>query len=83
MPTILYAILIVLLLAGALAVLNRLFDDGHKWKYRNPYDRTCSVCGRNEQEECWAEDFNIRGFNAPGTWEVYREGDPKKHEEKN
>jgi hypothetical protein len=23
----------------------------HKWKYRNPYDRTCELCGRHENTQ--------------------------------
>ena len=48
----------------------------HKWEYRNPYNRTCSVCGRNEVEHCWpGDEFKLRA----GWWEVFDEGDESKH----
>lgn len=68
------------LLIGGLKLLDFLGSYPHKWQYRNPYDRTCKICGRNEQEECWPDEFRRYGFRAKGWWEVYREGDPKKHE---
>ena len=51
-----------------IAILTK--NDEHTWKYRNPYDRTCEVCGRNEQEESWGDDFKLHGMNARGIWEV-------------
>ncbi len=51
----------------------------HKWVYRNPYDRTCSICKRNEQVECWGDDFAARGMRARGTWVEYNPGDISKH----
>lgn len=80
----LYAILFMLvllaLLIGALKLADYWEGYPHVWKYRNPYDRTCTICGRNEQEECWADEYHRYGMRASGTWAVYREGDPKKHE---
>jgi hypothetical protein len=35
----------------------------HKWKYRNPYDRTCELCDRHEQAFTHAWDL----------WRVYNE----------
>jgi hypothetical protein len=37
-------------------------DPIHDWKYRNPADRTCKKCGRNEQEEVWGDDFHMWGY---------------------
>ncbi len=71
----------ILLLLFALVKLIDLWQSWpHRWEYRNPYDRTCKICGRHEQEECWADEYARYGMRARGTWEVYREGDPKKHE---
>jgi hypothetical protein len=63
------------LLFGALKLMNKWEEYPHTYKYRNPYDRTCLVCGRNEQEECWADEYARYGMRARGTWTVYREGD--------
>lgn len=49
----------------------------HKWTYRNPYTRTCRVCGRQEDMYCWAWDLWRRDR---GWWEVMRPGDPTLHE---
>lgn len=40
----------------------------HSWRYRNPYDRTCDVCGRHEVEHCY--DLT----DKYGFWEVFHEG---------
>lgn len=48
----------------------------HKWKYRNPHCRTCTVCGRHEVEHCvYPDKWN------PGYWEVFDEGDWNLHYE--
>jgi hypothetical protein len=70
----------VALLFGFLKLMDLWASWPHRWKYRNPYDRTCKICGRHEQEECWADEYARYGMRARGIWEVYREGDPKKHE---
>lgn len=44
----------------------------HHWRYRNPYDRTCKVCGRHEVSHC-----SVSWRNA--WWEVFSEGDRAKH----
>lgn len=44
----------------------------HVWRYRNPYDRTCSVCGRHEVAHCWA-------WGGNSWWEVFNEGESRKH----
>lgn len=77
---ILFMAILLALLIGVLKLSDYLADYPHKWAYRNPYDRTCKICGRNEQEECWPDDYHRYGMRARGTWTVYREGDPKKHE---
>jgi hypothetical protein len=51
----------------------------HRWNYHNPYNRTCRICGRNEQEECWGDDLEELGMSAPGEWVVYHHGNPEKH----
>ncbi len=43
----------------------------HTWKYRNPADRTCEVCG--ERQTIWAhmfEDGNGNEYIASQKWEV-------------
>lgn len=49
----------------------------HKWKYYNPYDRVCTVCGRHEVEHMLRE--NLPNLNSRGWWEVFDEGDESKH----
>ena len=68
---------------GLVKLLELWADWPHRWVYRNPFDRTCKICGRNEQEECWADEYHRYGMRARGTWEVYREGDPTKHKKSN
>ena len=51
---------------------------GHKWVYRNPYSRTCTVCDRQEDYHCWAGNTNGRGW-----WEEMREGAGEKCKERN
>ena len=46
----------------------------HKWTYRNPYDRTCSVCGKHEIVYC----SNVKG-QSNSWWEVFNDGDESKH----
>lgn len=46
----------------------------HQWKYRNPYNRTCQVCGRHEVRHRWAGDAHRLGW-----WEVFDNGDINKH----
>ena len=69
-------LLILVVVFVIITILIMLFgrDPIHDWQYRNPYDRTCKICGRNEQEECWGDDYESHGLNAPGSWEVYRNG---------
>ena len=59
--------LTVLLPVFVAAHLHRCKDCKGKWKYRNPYDRTCVDCGRNEQEFC----YDMKLFHKPGQswWE--------------
>lgn len=48
----------------------------HEWNYRNPYDRTFSVCGLREVSHCW--DLVSWG---EAWWEVWDEGAERKHYE--
>jgi len=50
-----------------------IWGDPHDWYYRNPYDRTCRKCGRNEVSHCLPGEWN-RAW-----WEVFNEGDESKH----
>ena len=45
----------------------------HKWEYRNPYDRTCSVCGRHEVSHCYSGEW------SRSWWECFDDGDANKH----
>ena len=49
----------------------------HVWEYRNPFDRTCSVCGRHEVKYC--NDIKDARDPFSGWWEVYSDGDAEKH----
>lgn len=43
----------------------------HDWRYRNPYDRTCTVCGCHQVQMCYRQgDRLLRGF-----WETFADGD--------
>lgn len=56
--------------------LRKLLFSDHRWEYRNPYDRTCAICGRHEVSHCRGmETWNI------AWWEVFDEGDPQAHKE--
>lgn len=44
---------------------------GHKWSYRNPYDRTCKVCKRHEVE--YSLGFGSAWFRS--WWETYSNGE--------
>jgi hypothetical protein len=51
----------------------------HKWKYRNPYNRSCVTCGRHEIE---FSDNGKKPFDRTRGrhwWEAYNEGDETKH----
>lgn len=60
----------------ALLAYERLTTVHHTWVYRNPYDRTCSVCKRNEVEHCHTMDDWGSGSSW---WEVFDNGDPQEH----
>lgn len=50
----------------------------HKWDYRNPYDRYCSVCHRHEVVYSW----NLTGSGIHRDhWVEHDEGDVEKHYE--
>jgi hypothetical protein len=46
----------------------------HEWKYRNPFDRTCNVCGRHEVAFSWAWDWSRTW------WEVHTYGNKSAHD---
>lgn len=48
----------------------------HKWVYRNPYDRTCSVCGRVEVSYC----SDLESWNRDW-WEAHNDGKESLHYE--
>lgn len=44
--------------------IKRIFTRFHRWQYHNPYDRTCTCCGRHQVkfgydmgDTGWWEDF--------------------------
>ena len=41
----------------------------HKWKYRNPYSRSCEICGEEQDVYCMAWDLWVPGR---GWWEVMK-----------
>jgi len=45
----------------------------HKWKYRNPYDRTCEICNRREQQmaRVFSRDDGTEYYAANWWEEVY------------
>lgn len=49
----------------------------HKWKYQNPYNRRCVICGKHEQKYCY--DWRERNIPGRGWWEVHDEGNENKH----
>lgn len=51
-----------------------MFFGRHKWVYRNPYDRTCTVCAR--REVVYSLDMT-----DSGRWDAIRDGDELKHYE--
>lgn len=59
-------------------LLHSIFGCVFTWIYRNPANRTCSVCGKNQQSvACWFEhDTNnlIAIIRAKGHWETFYEG---------
>lgn len=48
----------------------------HQWHYRNPFDRTCQVCGRYEVSHC----ASMEAW-TPAWWETWNDGDEAKHYE--
>lgn len=69
------AVMIGLMIA-TLTVLTWLDRDksGHKWVYRTPYTRTCSVCDRQEDSYCHSHSYARHGLRAAGWWEEMRPG---------
>lgn len=70
----------VVVILGGLLFLPKLFRyvfrvplGLHQWEYRNPYDRTCTVCNRHEVNHC-TPGGNV--LTKPGWWEVFRDGNP-------
>lgn len=50
----------------------------HHWQYRNPFDRTCKVCGRHEVGHSLPWNWNHR---FKWWWEVFNEGNIERHTE--
>lgn len=61
-----------------ITALLRYWHRRHKWKYHNPADRTCTICGRHEIQYC----ADIRDVFNPfvGWWEAHIEGDLALHD---
>ena len=66
-------ILSMVLILAALTWLGR-DKSGHKWVYRNPATRTCTVCDRQEDNYCRSWAYERYGLHAPGWWEEMRPG---------
>lgn len=64
-------VILIALLIFVGCYLLAISGPAHRWVYRNPYDRTCSVCGRHEVEH--------RYYDTYDDWEVFSEGDSDKH----
>ena len=45
----------------------------HRWEYRNPYNRTCSICDRHEVMHYHSWNPNARW------WETFDKGNEAKH----
>lgn len=60
-----------------IARIRRWWHGRHHWDYRNPFNRTCIVCGRNEVRHC--QDMSEFFDSTKGWWEVFNEGDLTKH----
>lgn len=60
-----------------MAALVFALRDRHKWEYRNPYNRRCTVCGRHEFMHS-----RDNTFGSPSWWEIFSDGDPSKHDRK-
>lgn len=60
--------------------IKRILKRRHRWLYSNPFDRVCSVCGRQEVQYCQ----DMRDYNNPfkGWWEVHKEGNQELHSSK-
>ncbi len=66
------SVLITFLIVVVAPPLNFLFRKHfglHAWNYRNPHDRTCVKCGRNEVEHRYIWQPNSMGF-----WETFKDG---------
>lgn len=57
-------------------LLHRIVIRFHRWDYLNPYNRTCSICGRNEVQYC--ASMSLEDWRR-GWWEPHVEGDLSKH----
>lgn len=53
-------------------LIRRLSGIRHAWSYRNPYDRTCTVCRRHEVAHT---------DGRAQWWEVFCDGSPELHKE--
>lgn len=60
-------------------MLRRFLSRFHRWQYRNPYDRTCLICGRHEVNYTWTI-YPTNPMTQRGWWEAHSEGDPTAHQ---
>lgn len=51
------------------SIVSWLKRRGHTWVYRNPHNRTCKFCNRNEVEHSWGHHLN-----HPVWWEIFNVG---------
>lgn len=58
---------------GLTSIFIMRITDPHRWSNRNPFDRTCSICGRHEVKHCYVDNWNN------DWWEVFSDGDLSKH----
>jgi hypothetical protein len=57
-------------LIALIALLIFFARDKHTWRYYNPYNRSCQMCGRHEVSHCRSVDSWGNSW-----WEVFDEGD--------
>lgn len=55
-------------------LLSKLGFPVHDFRYRNPYNRTCTKCSQHQNYYCWA--WNWGKTNDHGWWEIMDHGRP-------